>query len=537
MPESILVSIIVPVYNVEAYLDRCITSIVEQTYSRIEIIIINDGSTDKSLDIALTWSKKDSRVVLLNQENRGLGPSRTRGAAIAKGDYLAFVDSDDWLHPDFVKYMLKTAVRTNSRIVYCDVQKMWDYKSSVMRFPLLALEGIDILEHPKLLNQCGLWTWNKLYDSDLWRDLEQPANTAEDICTIFVLLVKAQRIAQVAEPLYFYTQRGDSLSYADSYPQSYINALAVAKKNVIKYDIDEKFWFYIGKIFGECLTFVKLYFSGRVELQEKINEMESRFKDLFQCGKRGDSLIFGSFNLRGMVKEGFYSMPEYFGFSSLIAALDPPKDETVPFHSNSFRYSALKKEFNGEFLNILLERADQIQYLFIDLLEERNGIVKLSSGGYATKSQAFCESSELTNYSETIPLDTEEFFDLWWKSCRKLKKLLNKNGFHGRIILVKNRLSSYYGEKENLRKFEDYEQIQKINQVIEKLENQFLYNFENAKVFDFLRSSQYYTDAAYVHGCFPWHLNVDFYSEAGEEFMRFMFSDKEKALKGGEDNG
>lgn len=526
--EARLVSVVVPVYNVEIYLERCIRSIVEQSYTNLEIIIVNDGSTDNSLRIALRWKDKDPRIIVLDQENRGLGPTRTRGAFAAKGEYLAFVDSDDYLHPDFVKHMVEKAVSTDSQVVYCDVKKVWDDNDDirVMRFPLLAEEGRRVSEFPQLLNQSGLWTWNKLYRRELWERLkiEQPANAVEDICTIFVLLVKGERIAQVSETLYFYTQRGDSLSYADSYPQAYINALDMAQQNYIRYGIERKFWFYIGKNFGESLTFVKLYFNGRLELTEKIQEMEKRFQEMFLSEKKENALVFGSFSLRSMVGEAFYSIPVYYGFSSLIAAVNPPKEPgKIPGHNNPFRADALRKEFLGQFKQELIQKAGQMDYIFFDFIEERYGVVELANGGYATNSEAYREAEgALTETQPVASFSSGQFARLWKQSCETLKKLLEHSGFKGKIVLVRNRLADEYGKKNQRSRFEDWERIREANQIIQGLEEQFLDILEPVAVFDFTHREDYYTAADFAHGCDPWHLNVDIYSGAGAEILRFM---------------
>ena len=99
MVRKVLVSIVVPVYNVEKYLERCIQSILEQSYTNLQIILVDDGSTDESGHIADSWNKKDKRILVIHQFNAGLSAARNCGIKQAKGDYILFVDSDDWIHP------------------------------------------------------------------------------------------------------------------------------------------------------------------------------------------------------------------------------------------------------------------------------------------------------------------------------------------------------------------------------------------------------------------------------------------------------
>src|SRR5690606_16938614 len=99
--ENELISVVIPVYNVELYLDQCIRSIIDQSYSNIEIILINDGSTDGSHEICEPWANKDGRIKYIKQINQGLGPTRNRGINLANGRYITFIDSDDWIHEKY----------------------------------------------------------------------------------------------------------------------------------------------------------------------------------------------------------------------------------------------------------------------------------------------------------------------------------------------------------------------------------------------------------------------------------------------------
>ena len=103
MAENELISVIVPIYNVEQYLEQCIDSIAAQTYSNLEILLLNDGSTDASELICLEWRKKDERIVYVSKKNETLGPTRNLGIQMAKGKYIAFVDSDDWIENTFIE--------------------------------------------------------------------------------------------------------------------------------------------------------------------------------------------------------------------------------------------------------------------------------------------------------------------------------------------------------------------------------------------------------------------------------------------------
>lgn len=118
-----MVSIIIPVYNVEAYLSCCLESLINQTYCNIEIICVNDGSTDNSLNILKQYSLKDERIVVIDKDNEGVSIARNTALQRAKGEYIVFVDSDDWLDENYIKIMLETIKKHNADVVMCNYRK------------------------------------------------------------------------------------------------------------------------------------------------------------------------------------------------------------------------------------------------------------------------------------------------------------------------------------------------------------------------------------------------------------------------------
>ncbi len=137
-----LISIIVPVFNSEKYISRCINSILEQTYGNFELIIINDGSKDKSLKICEEYQKKDRRIKVFNQENKGQAFARNVGLDNAKGEYISFIDSDDYVHSRFLEYLYNALISSDSDISMCYHKKhfldqMFYVKKNIMKFKQL----------------------------------------------------------------------------------------------------------------------------------------------------------------------------------------------------------------------------------------------------------------------------------------------------------------------------------------------------------------------------------------------------------------
>ena len=137
------VSVIVPVYNVAPYLDQCMESLVNQTYRNLEIVVVNDGSTDDSPRICEEWSRRDSRVVLVNKQNAGLGEARNTGMEHATGEYVGFVDSDDYVDRDFYRRMVKAALDNDSDVVQCNYYRVLNNGSVKPMGEIISLQNYE----------------------------------------------------------------------------------------------------------------------------------------------------------------------------------------------------------------------------------------------------------------------------------------------------------------------------------------------------------------------------------------------------------
>lgn len=208
-----LVSIIVPVFNTEKYIRRCVDSILSQSYTEIELILIDDGSTDQSGAICDQYAKDDSRVITLHQENKGLSNARNRGLDIATGEWITFVDSDDFIAQDFVEYMLKMCIKYQVDISECKTMRGTDD---------FLPEGTDKViekkwEFRKLYIASGrkfrVTVWAKLYKRNLFLDYHFPEGKInEDDDASFKLLYKAREIAVSDRYLYYYFQSENSIT-------------------------------------------------------------------------------------------------------------------------------------------------------------------------------------------------------------------------------------------------------------------------------------------------------------------------------------
>lgn len=205
------VSIIIPVYNVEEYIDNCFNSILNQTFRDIEIILVDDGSTDKSGDICLRWQNKDSRIIYIKKKNEGQGIARNLGVRIAKGDYITFVDPDDWLEEDAIENMYNAAKKSNADIVlgdlnYVTTDEYGENKTTLSKLRIKENTLIYSKENTKLIDVCRMNLWGKLYKKEFYIDsgIKQPSHFYEDAAVIPLLVAKAETIYYIPKPVYNY---------------------------------------------------------------------------------------------------------------------------------------------------------------------------------------------------------------------------------------------------------------------------------------------------------------------------------------------
>lgn len=211
-----LISVIVPVYNVETYLNRCVDSIIGQTYKNIEIILIDDGSTDASPRLCDDYLHIDNRIVVIHQENKGLSSARNVGIKIAKGKYLSFVDSDDYIDKHFIDRMYTTITAQSSDIVICDIRS---FDSQTLQFlPHTRDIGnsfVDIGHIFETMMQSDYpWLYtmscNKLYSRQIFNEACFLDGFIHEDEIIFLDIVKqSPKVFQINESLYFYCKNRD----------------------------------------------------------------------------------------------------------------------------------------------------------------------------------------------------------------------------------------------------------------------------------------------------------------------------------------
>lgn len=214
-----LISVVVPVYNVKHYLKRCIESILDQTYRSLQIILVDDGSTDGCSQICDSYSKKDVRIEVIHQRNQGLSSARNIGLQNATGKYICFIDSDDWIHPEYIAY-LKRAIEENKTEVSCcyytRIYSVNQKEQPHLRYNSNLLNHNEYIEQSLLNHRLDNSIWNRLYKTELFQKIWFPVGKLyEDIIPQYLINKKIDSAAIVPEILYYYNHTNISITRSD----------------------------------------------------------------------------------------------------------------------------------------------------------------------------------------------------------------------------------------------------------------------------------------------------------------------------------
>ena len=313
-----LISIIIPCFNAEKTLEKCLESVVQQSYANLEIIIIDDGSTDETSLIYNKFQSNDERILVLKQQNSGVSKARNTGVKAATGDYICFVDSDDWAELNYCSELYSLLVGENADIsiveasyedengnVLCSKpisdEKIFDGNRALV----LLLEDQEIQSHP----------WGKLFKADLLKNVHFPENLKcfEDYSTLFKIFNKAVKVVKSNEKLYHYIQREDSLSHNLSPETAYQFFLAIMEvfefwRNSAKVGDRNKI---IKNIVRKLLMVLK-----RITRNTKVDEMKSEKDEIRRAFNS-----FLKYSATDIGLEYYFYLRLYYYFPTLYARL------------------------------------------------------------------------------------------------------------------------------------------------------------------------------------------------------------------------
>ncbi len=318
MEQNPKISVVVPVYNVEHYVEKCFDSILNQTYHNLEIIIINDGSTDGSRDKCEKYLRTDDRVQLICKRHEGIAAARNAAVERATGEYIGFVDSDDWIAPDMYEMLYRNAVDYNADISECAVKEIYgsdniSTESEVEAAPIIY-EGIEKLFDN--IHRANNSLCNKLFRTSLFEGIRFPEGRIfEDLATTYRLIERANKIVVSSKEKYCYIFRNNSITHI----KFDIHHMDVIWASIQRYQyITEKY----PELEKECRNNVftnliwvinKAYINGYLEnhteeLQEIVDSL--RVYDYHDCGLSKEQESALRFMFRGL--KSYYSALKMF---------------------------------------------------------------------------------------------------------------------------------------------------------------------------------------------------------------------------------
>lgn len=309
------ISIIVPVYNVEKYIERCLESLINQTFKNIEIILINDGSTDYSKEICERYAKEDERIILINQQNKGQSAARNKGIEIARGNYIGFVDSDDYIEPNMYEVLYEKLNCENADCVVAQVN-MVNTKGEILSNKINKNKIGNIETGKEAIIRYlenGRWSlWDKLYKAKFIKNIkfEEGRSCGEDHLGIIPILHEMKKIVTIDNYLYKYLVRENSTTTSSfsikSFDNSYVweEVLKYAKDNNLAEYIQlidvRRFYSYIDLINGYLRVNTSEYQNEITEIIEKVKVYDKEFyknNEVLKRYKVAQKLIKRSFKL------------------------------------------------------------------------------------------------------------------------------------------------------------------------------------------------------------------------------------------------
>ena len=296
MVKDILISIVVPIYKVEKYINKCLNSILNQTYKNLQIILVDDGSPDNCGKICDEYEKKDKRIQVIHKQNGGLSDARNVGIAEAKGEFIGFVDSDDYIEPTMFEDLLNLVKENNADVAICNFYEVKDDKK-IMKNNCNDVEiynKMEILKEILLDKKIQSYAWNKLYKKALFNKVKYPVGKKyEDIGTTFYLLEGCEKVVVSGKPEYYYLNREDSIvnNVTESTIMDYVTIVDE------RYDYIEKNYPELNKYNMYYLTNILITaFNDKKSIDNISKELEQKLKYIYNkvmqiIEKNGDNFF------------------------------------------------------------------------------------------------------------------------------------------------------------------------------------------------------------------------------------------------------
>ena len=512
-----MISMIMPVYNVEAYMDQCLESVEAQTFTDFELILINDGSTDRSGEVCRRWRDKDARIRLIETKNKGVSAARNRGIEEARGRYLAFVDPDDWLDKDYLRKLYEEAERSGADYTECDLWRVNGRNGSMIRRSCAGQMGQNFTL-PEHMKYGPTASYKAISKKELWQKngIRFPNCSFESPAVYALVLAVAGKTAYVPEPLYYYRRFREGSLVETAYsrdgrrpdPDLGIEAMSHLIGEFKRLGLYEKYASVLPEVTAYRLNdILAMQFHRQTEEDFRliVNNMRHFLEKEFPQTGGIRYFTLGGYNL----SKALTAMPvlhdpsRRYGFSSIIA-LTAGEGPDEPFsHPNRYRELMLEKERKRAFWTDL--EKEKPDFVIMDLLEERHPIA-VERGRLMTESDAYAGTGRMAE--KEIRRDTEEGTALWKKAFDVFFDRITRISPATRLIVAEDYLAEMHGKTaDTARPFENRAELERTNRMLKQLYDHIRETGAAFAIVPSMKETPYMTDDAFEYGARPEHLN------------------------------
>ena len=533
------VSVILPVYNVADYMDVCMQSLQRQTFRDFEMLLINDGSTDGSYERCLDWLRKDDRVRVFDRANGGVADARNFGLARARGEFIAFIDPDDWVEDTYLEKLRTALADTGADYAECD---LWRYDNRTGKKIYRSCYGrmgvpYTLREHMKYGPTA---TYKAMSRRSLWMNngVRMPDCAFESPAVYSLILALSNRVVNIREPLYYYRRfRENSLietGYAGK-DGSANNTLGVEAMEFLVGEFvrtglyDEYKDTLEGVIKYRLSDILAMQFHRKAEedFREVVRNYRSFLNRMFPAARGKPYITWGGYNLNRILSHMRVLHEPYtrFNFSSMVGVgnEDCPRLPELT-HKNRYRELMVNRELSQQVWRVTAQ--EEPAYLFVDLLEERFDVLELD-GRYLTISDAFegcAGAAELLARGRRISRDSDECGQLWREGAQRFFRRMCAAIPQEHICILENYLCEQVGNLEERRNFPQLEEIRKYNRILREYYGFLRQLLPGARFLCFADDPLYFTDEKYEYGAVPSHLNELENQRIAEHLETAMFA-------------
>lgn len=531
------ISVIVPVYNVDDYMDQCMESLLAQTFGDFEVLLIDDGSADGSGERCERWAARDARFQFVRKANGGVSSCRNLGIQMARGKYLAFVDPDDWLDPRYFEKLYDAAEGADALFAECDLWRYDNRSGKQIHRSCGQRMGVPytLEEHMKYgptasykaISRRSLWVDNDVRFPSC--NFESPAVYA------LVVALAGNRAAYVPEPLYYYRRFRENSLVETAYAKTPgvadntlgIEAMAHLMEQFRARGLYDRFARYMpGLVVYRLNDILAMQYHRRSarDFAELVANQRAFLERAFPELPTGSYITWGGYNLNRIMQHlPLLNDPSCrFNFSSIVSvAIGAGDADAAVRHPNRYREMMVTREVRQEIWDVVLH--EQPQYVFMDLIDERFDLLQVGDR-YLTESDAYEKAEVALEVDARVAFGSEAHLQLWRRAFAAFVGRLRDASPKTQLVVVENYLAERVGTLGRTQEFPQVEQVRATNDVLRRLYGIVREACPDAMVVPTYACADYFTDEAYEYGAVPSHLNEIVNQRIAEEVWKAVLS-------------